>query len=39
LLQLGAEGERRLRHAASHGEEPARETAALTLAEQTAGAA
>lgn len=36
LAQLGADGERRLRHTARHGEEPARETAALTLAERVA---
>ena len=39
LLQFGAEGERRLRSVARDGEEPARETAALTLAEQSAKAA
>jgi HEAT repeat protein len=39
LLQFGENGEQRLRRIAEDGEEPARETAALTLAEQTAGAA
>jgi hypothetical protein len=38
LAQLGADGARRLHHAASHGAEPARETAALTLAEHAAAA-
>ena len=38
LSQLGEDGERRLRRIARVGDEPARETAALTLAEQSAGA-
>ena len=39
LLKLGSEGERRLRHVARDGEEPARETAVQILAEHAAAAA